>query len=67
MTDKRVPYDEAASTHDMACDCAEVEHNLHLPHHRLEHPAGAHAHHFDRVDVSDDLAERAAGLELHID
>lgn len=69
MTYQRLPYDDAATTDQMATDCAEVDRALHLPH---QAPLGDRPHSiadgvYDTVVVTDDLAALAAGLELHFD
>ena len=71
MTYQRLPYDDAASTLEMAADCAQVGRELRLPAPRSATPfsgrtteqrAGSGA-----LDVPPDLAEMAADLELHFD
>lgn len=69
MSYQRLAYDDAATTDQMATDCAAVDQTLHLGHQRQHgnapHPVeGGHYH---PVVVSDDLAALAAGLELHFD
>jgi hypothetical protein len=69
MNYQRLPYDDAATTDQMATDCAAVDQALHLTDQRH---LGAHTHpvgegDYDTVVVSDDLAAVAAGLELHFD
>ena len=69
MSYERLPYDDAATTDQMATDCAAVDQALHLvPQSRrglTPHPVQGGA--YDTVVVSDDLAALAAGLELHFD
>ena len=74
MTYQRLPYDDASTTTQMASDCAEVDRALHLADRRLDGvPAQHSGHHpvqdghYDTVLVSDDLAQVAAGLQLHFD
>ncbi|WP_148575042.1 hypothetical protein [Nocardioides caldifontis] len=72
MTYQRLAYDDAASTPEMAADCAEVGRELRLP---PFPPTGADplsSRTTDRsagtaLDVPPSLAEMAAGLELHFD
>ena len=66
---QRLAYDDAATTDQMATDCAEVGRAL-----RITEPRPAsettHPHDADRcgtVEVSDDLAALAGGLQLHFD
>jgi hypothetical protein len=70
MTYQRLPYDDAASTLEMAADCAEVGRELRLP------PAPrtpftslttVDSTGSGSLDVSPGLADMAAGLELHLD
>jgi len=65
MTYQRLPYDDAASTLEMAVDCAQVGRELRLPPapRRAAGTTGQRA----ALDVPPDLAEMAAGLELHFD
>jgi hypothetical protein len=70
MTYQRLPYDDAASTLEMAADCAEVGRELRLPpaprtpfSSRTADERGGPG----SLDVSPGLAEMAAGLELHFD
>ena len=74
MSTHRTVYSDAQSTQEMCADCLEVEHNLGLP--RTVDPFAAHSHDGDasavtrlhsHYEVSDDLARRAEGLELHFD
>jgi hypothetical protein len=76
MTDHRLPYTDAETLPEMAVDCHEVEHNMHLRHRGVEShpteylgegppPASTRVH--SRFEVSDDLARMADGLELHFD
>ncbi len=69
MTNHRLPYDDAATTTEMATDCAEVDRMMHLTGQRhdglVTHPV--HAEPYGTVPVSDDLARVAADLELHFD
>jgi hypothetical protein len=69
MTYQRLPYDDASDTTDMMNDCAEVGRAmpsaLRQPH---ASPAASRAQApADTVVVPDDLAEMAAGLQLHFD
>lgn len=72
MTYTRLPYDDAATTSEMAQDCLAVGNNLSAAHSRptqtREVPlfSGGAAPH-DEIEVSDSLAELAAGLHLHFD
>jgi hypothetical protein len=69
MTYQRLPYDDAATTAEMVSDATEVGRELHiavqvyddLAPDRAPEPA------FGTVLVSDELADMAAGLELHFD
>ena len=69
MSYQRLAYDDAATTDQMATDCAAVDQALHLAPQRhpglTPHPVEGGA--YDTVVVSDDLAALAAGLELHFD
>jgi hypothetical protein len=69
MTYQRLAYDDASTTAEMASDCTEVDRALHLGEQRRPGgPAQATADgRYDTVRVSDELAELAAGLELHFD
>jgi hypothetical protein len=76
MTHHRLPYDDAETMREMTIDCHEVGHNLHLerigmtshPSELLgEQPAPASARLHSRYEVSDDLADMADDLELHLD
>jgi hypothetical protein len=72
MTYQRLAYDDAATTDQMATDCAAVGQALHpngqLPGQRhLPEPHSVTDGVYDTVVVSDDLAALAAGLELHFD
>jgi hypothetical protein len=73
MSNQRLPYDDASTTHQMASDCAEVDRALHLAdrrHHTVPAQAGQSAQSGQSgqpVLVSDDLAQVAAGLQLHFD
>jgi hypothetical protein len=65
MTYERLPYDDASTPTEMASDCAEVGRRLPAPGPRataLEGPSSPAG-----VVVPDELAELAAGLQLHID
>jgi hypothetical protein len=69
MTYQRLAYDDAATTSQMHDDAAAVGRELHLPPQRA---TGAARHDHAPADyampvVSEDLAEVAAGLELHFD
>ncbi len=69
MTYLRLPYDDAATAAEMSADCMAAADNLH-PSRRAElaltpllgEPAPSRG-----VEVSDSLAEMAAGLHLHFD
>ena len=73
MTYQRLPYDDAASTLEMAADCAEVGRELRLP--PAPRTAGSpftgrttdDGTRLGSLHVSPGLAEMAAGLELHFD
>jgi hypothetical protein len=69
MSYQRLAYDDASSTTQMASDCTEVDRALHLGSQRHQgvstHPVDEGR--YDTVQVSDELAELAAGLELHFD
>ncbi len=78
MTYQRTPYDDAESTQAMSADCHEVEHNLHLGHRAIDDISSAQplrapgrpsatSRLRTNYEVSDDLARRASGLELHFD
>lgn len=69
MSYQRLPYDDAATPTEMVSDCAQVGLSLHMPVQRYDdlatdRPATPA---FGRIVVTDELAERAAGLELHFD
>jgi|tagenome__1003787_1003787.scaffolds.fasta_scaffold20954178_4 hypothetical protein len=71
MTYQRLPYDDAATTDEMVSDSIEVGRELHMPLQRFDllgevtEPAPAFGQH--PYVVSPELAELAAGLELHFD
>ena len=74
MSTHRTVYSDAQSTQEMCADCLEVEHNLHLvstvgglPVRSPDSDASAASRLHSHYDVSDDLARRAGGLELHFD
>ena len=74
MSTHRTVYSDAQSTQEMCADCLEVEHNLQLPRsagpfpgHSHDAAASAVARLHSHYEVSDDLARRAEGLELHFD
>jgi hypothetical protein len=72
MSYQRLAYDDAATTDQMATDCAAVDQALHLDGHlpgqrHLGEPHSVTDGVYDTVVVSDDLAARAAGMELHFD
>jgi hypothetical protein len=72
MSYHRLAYDDAATTDQMATDCAAVDEALHLTGHLPGQRSLAEPHSvtdgvYDTVVVSDDLAALAAGLELHFD
>jgi hypothetical protein len=76
MTYDRLPYDDAASPSEMVSDATKVGRELHLP---LQTPLptlsgfdpeledAPRTPSFGTVEVSDSLAQMAAGLELHFD
>ena len=66
MSYQRLAYDDAATTDQMTTDCAEVGRTLHLdqhPHVAAQRRTTDHTH----VEVSDELAELASGMQLHFD
>ena len=66
MSYQRLAYDDASTTDQMTSDCAEVGRTLHLD----EHPqvvAQSRAGDYSSVEVSDELAALAGGLQLHFD
>lgn len=75
MTYTRLPYEDAATTAEMCHDCMAAESNLASPQH--DHATETHhaavlggaptAHGRPPVEVSDSLAELAAGLHLQFD
>ena len=71
MTYTRLPYEDAATTSEMSHDCQAAESNL--PAHARatethDSPLLASDHAPARgLEVSDSLAEMAAGLHLHFD
>jgi hypothetical protein len=74
MTHPRLPYADAETLPEMAGDCHEVEHNMHLRQRAVESyptdlfgetPPSTRVR--SRYEVSDDLARMADGLELHFD
>ena len=69
MSYQRLAYDDASTAAEMTTDCAEVDRALHLADQRHlglpTQPIGEG--HYDTVQVSDDLARLAAGLQLHFD
>ena len=69
MTYQRLAYDDASTAAEMTSDCTEVDRALHLRDQRQaglpRQPIGDGR--YDTVQVSDELAELAAGLELHFD
>ena len=76
MSYQRLAYDDAATTDQMATDCAAVDQALHPHGHATGHlpaqrplgePHSVTDGVYDTVVVSDDLAALAAGLELHFD
>jgi hypothetical protein len=72
MSYQRLPYDDASTTTQMASDCAEVDRALQFTDHAHRGFPAQSAHsvqdgHYDTVQVSDDLAQVAAGLQLHFD
>ena len=69
MSYQRLAYDDAATPAEMTSDCTEVDRALHL---HDQHHAGLPTQpigegRYDTVQVSDDLARLAAGLQLHFD
>ena len=71
MTYKRLPYDDAASTSEMASDATQVGRELHMPlQHLYADAPGVEVltpSFGPQPVVSDELAALAAGLELHFD
>jgi hypothetical protein len=69
MSYQRLPYDDAAPTAEMVSDAAVAGRELHVPLQQHDLLAGGEPRTpaFGRVQVSDELAELAAGLELHFD
>jgi hypothetical protein len=75
MSTPRLAYDDAASPAEMTDDCVAVGQQMDLPGQRLtdiETSATAFWDDYVRVEhgtpvVSERLASRAAGLELHLD
>jgi hypothetical protein len=67
MTYLRLPYDDAATTTEMAADCVAVGRTLGLPGQRDDTAVPAPGPAEPPIVVSDDLAELAAGLELRLD
>jgi hypothetical protein len=69
MSYQRLAYDDASTAAEMTSDCTEVDRALHLGGRRHAglptQPVGEGR--YDTVQVSDELAELAAGLELHFD
>ena len=75
MTYTRLPYEEASTTAEMCHDCQAAESNL-APHHHVHATETHHAAALGGaptadgqrpIEVSDSLAELAAGLHLHFD
>ena len=69
MSYQRLAYDDASTTTQMTSDCTEVDRTMHLGEQRhggLRTPPVQDGH-YETVEVSDDLAQVAAGLELHFD
>ena len=69
MSYQRLAYDDASTTTQMTSDCNEVDRTMHLGEQRH---GGLRTHavqdgSYETVEVSDDLAQVAAGLELHFD
>ncbi|CAA9342772.1 MAG: hypothetical protein AVDCRST_MAG34-1038 [uncultured Nocardioidaceae bacterium] len=69
MSYQRVPYEDAATPAEMQSDCAAVERELLLSHllpprqsGRLTRPPLP----LPAPAVSDEMADRAAGMELHL-
>jgi hypothetical protein len=69
MTYQRLAYDDAATTADMLTDAAAAERELRLPPQRdtLPRRDGTASAAYGTPVVSEDLAELAAGLQLHFD
>lgn len=78
MTYHRLPYDDAATPAQMASDCLVAERNLSLPSQRPTSLAALANQDVlggtppmspssPRLEVSDELAELAAGFSLHFD
>ena len=69
MSYQRLAYDDASTTTQMTSDCTEVDRTMHLAEQRhggLRTPPVQDGR-YETVEVSDDLAQVAAGLELHFD
>jgi len=71
MTYHRLPYDDAAPTTEMRSDGAAAGRALHLPTQPSRIDADPDALReplpFTTPVVTDDLAQQAAGMELHFD
>ncbi len=76
MTYHRTPYEDAETPHEMCDDCQQVGHNMHLHEREADVRTGEYlggaaappaAHPHSRVEVSEELARMAGGLELHFD
>jgi len=70
MTYHRLAYDDAATTSEMASDAREAGRALRLPEQvdaSVPGAAGLDTPLPGSLVVSDDLAQMAAGLELHFD
>jgi hypothetical protein len=71
MTSHRLPYDDAATPAEMVSDAAQVGRELHIPLQQdvlgADEPATPAFGSAGPVEVSDELARLAAGLELHFD
>ena len=72
MTYLRLPYDDAAPPAEMVSDGIAARRELDLPSQRpVESRPGAAVHErtppYEAPVVPDDVAERAAGMELHLD
>jgi hypothetical protein len=69
MSYQRLAYDDASTTTQMTSDATEVDRALHLGGQRHDgvNPRPVSEGRYDTVQVSEDLAHLAAGLELHFD
>jgi hypothetical protein len=69
MSYHRTAYDDASTATEMKSDCGEVDRTLQLGQQRRggTPPHSIQDGRYETVTVSDDLAQLAAGLELHFD